>query len=176
MISLRVKNIRGVTVLELAVVVVIILILATMLLPISAGIRARADEASCAANLKNLYIGASAYLDSKGSWPQISNSLIKADPQTYAQQWVAALLPFGITHVTWICPSIQRLRGEPISGIDDPSTYRVDYIGMAFDEKQTSPKPANPFPWFIEIAGMHDRGNLIILSNGTMSSLSDMSH
>lgn len=166
---------RGMTVLELAVVMVIIAILASMLLPITAGMRTRAEEARCIANLKNLYIGAAGYLQANGEWPQIPNTLIKEDPQGYAKKWVSALSPYGIPHQTWICPTIQRQRGQPISSIEEEGTYRVDYIGMAFDEKPSSPYPPNPFPWFVEVAGFHGRGNLLILSDGSTTSVADMS-
>ena len=167
------KN-RGFTVLELAVVVVIIGILACMLLPVVARVRARADETTCIANLKNLYVGAAGYLQANEAWPQIPNALLKEDPQSYAKKWVTALSAYGIPHKSWICPTIQRERHESMSSIEDDATYRVDYIGMAFDEKPISPKPEKPFPWFVEVAGFHGRGNLIILSNGTTTSLSDM--
>lgn len=169
------KN-RGMTVLELAVVLVIIAILASMILPLTAGIKARAEEAKCIANLKNLYVGASGYLQANGSWPQIPNTLIKDDPKGYARKWVATLSAYGISHATWICPTIQRQRGESMATIEDDATYRVDYIGMAFDEKPTSPYPKNPFPWFVEMAGFHGRGNLFILSDGSTTSLKDMTH
>ena len=172
--TLRLRKNRGVTVLELAVVIVIIGILACMLLPVAARIQSRADEATCIANLKNLFVGAAGYLHDKESWPQIPNTLLKDDPKGYAKQWVAALSRYGIPHKAWICPAIQRERHEPMSTIEDDETYRVDYIGMAFDDRPTSPKPENPFPWFVESAGFHGRGNLIILSDGNTTSLNDM--
>ena len=167
---------RGMTVLELAVVLVIIAILATMLLPLTAAMKARADEARCIANLKNLFVGASGYLQANGSWPQIPNTLIKDDPKGYAKKWVAVLSTYGISHATWICPTIQRQRREPMSSIEEDEKYRVDYVAMAFDEKPTSPYPKNPFPWFVEMAGFHGRGNLFILSDGSTTSLADMTH
>lgn len=165
----------GVTVLELAVVVVIIGILASMLLPIFGGIQERALEATCFANLKNLYVGAASYLHANGSWPQIPNTLLASDPKSYAHRWVDVLKPYGIPHQTWICPTIQRKFAQPMSTIDDNDHYRVDYLGMAFDEKPSSPYPEKPFPWFVEQAGFHGRGNLMILSNGTTTTLADMS-
>lgn len=164
------------TVLELAVVLVIIAILASILLPMTAGMRARAQEATCIANLKNLYVGASGYLQANGSWPQIPNALIKDDPKEYAKKWVSVLSPYGIAHATWICPTIQRARGESMSSIEDDATYRVDYAAMAFDDRPTSPYPNNPFPWFVEMSGFHGRGNLFILSDGSTTSLADMTH
>jgi prepilin-type N-terminal cleavage/methylation domain-containing protein len=164
----------GMTILELAVVIVIIAILASMLLPIVSSFNSRAEEARCLANLRNLYLGASGYLQANNSWPQIANDLLISDPKKYAKLWVAALSPFGIPHTAWICPTIQRSLGLPLSEIDKDENYRVDYIGVAFDDQPASPHPEDPYPWFVEKAGFHGRGNLLILSNGTTTSLADL--
>ena len=170
-----VSRASGFTLLELAVVMVIIAILASMLLPILSSFNSRAEEARCLANLRNLYVGASACLQANGSWPQIPNDLIVSDPKTYAKMWVAELTPFGIPHTTWICPSVQRSLGIPLSEIEKDENYRVDYIGVSFDDKPSSPYPEEAYPWFIEKAGFHGRGNLLIMSNGSTVSLADLS-
>ena len=162
------------TLLELAVVMVIIAILASMLLPIVSSFNSRAEEARCLANLRSLYVGASSYLQGNSSWPQIPNDLIVSDSKAYAKQWVTALTPYGISHQTWICPSVQRSLGTPISEIEKDENYRVDYIGISFDDNPSSPYPEEAYPWFIEKAGFHGRGNLLILSNGTTVSLADL--
>ena len=165
----------GMTILELAVVIVIIAILASMLLPFLSSYQSRAEEGKCLANLRNLYVGASGYVQSNGSWPQVPNDIIVSDAKTYGKMWVTALAPFGIPHTTWICPSVQRSLGLPISTIEEDQSYRVDYIGVSFDDKPSSPYPEDAYPWFIEKAGFHGRGNLLILSNGSTTSLADLS-
>lgn len=168
------RRLSGMTILELAVVVVIIFILTSMLLPAFSRLRARANEATCVANLKNLYVGASGYIQTNSSWPQIPNTLVAKDPVKYAKTWVAALAPFGISHLTWICPTVQSEAGQPMSSIENDEGYRVDYVGMAFDDNPISPYPEKAFPWFVEMSGFHGRGNLLILSNGNVKSLADM--
>lgn len=163
------------TLLELAVVVVIIAIIASMLFPLYGKMRARSNEAKCFANLRALYVGASGYLQANGSWPQISNELIVSEKAKYAKQWVAVLLPYGVPHVTWICPTVQQGTGLPISSIAEEENYRIDYIGVSFDDQPSSPFPDNPYPWFIEKAGFHGRGNLLVLSDGTTTTLADLS-
>jgi type II secretory pathway pseudopilin PulG len=163
------------TILELAVVIVIIAILASLTLPIMSSFNARADEAKCLANLRNLYLGASGYMQLNGSWPQISNDLIATDPKTYSKLWVTALTPHGIPHQAWICPTIQRDTGIAMSEIDKEANYRVDYLGVSFDDHPSSPYPETAYPWFIEMAGFHGRGNLLIMSDGSTTSLSDLS-
>ena len=166
---------RGMTILELAVVIVIIFIVASMLFPAFSSFQARTSEARCTTNLKNLFVGASGYVQTNASWPQIPNTLIGKDDKTYAKLWVAVLKPYGVPHESWICPTIQRNLGLPMSSVTQDENYRVDYIGIAFDDKPSSPYPENAFPWFVEKAGFHGRGNLLILSNGTTTSLMDLS-
>ena len=164
------------TVLELAVVIVIIGIIASMLIPVVAKFQARADEAKCRQNLRTLFIAAAGYVHDNGSWPQIPNTLIGKDDKAYAKQWVAALAPYGVLHQSWICPAIQRSLGLPLSSIEQDENYRIDYVGVAFDDKASSPYPESAFPWFVEKAGFHGRGNLLILSNGTTTALLDLVH
>jgi type II secretory pathway pseudopilin PulG len=162
------------TILELAVVLIIVLILASMLLPLYTSYQGRMEETRCLANLKSLYVGASGYLLQNKSWPQIPNKLIIDDPKTYAKSWVATLAPHGIAHSSWICPTVQSKLQLPMDAISKDEHYRVDYIAAAFDEDENSPRRDPKFPWFVEKAGFHARGNVIILADGTTTALSDV--
>lgn len=170
----RLPRNTGMTILEVAVVMVIIAIIASMLLPFLGSARSRAEEARCHANLRNLFVGASGYMQANGSWPQIPNALILSDQKEYARMWVAALKPYGIPYVTWICPTIQGALATPIATDDQDENYRVDYIGVSFDEEPSSPYPDIPYPWFVEKSGAHGRGNLFILSDGSTKSIEDL--
>jgi type II secretory pathway pseudopilin PulG len=161
------------TILELSVVIVIILILASILLPAYSALAARTDEARCLANLKTLYVAASGYLQSSNSWPQISGDLITTDPTTYATTWVTTLQPYGAPHTSWICPALQRQLGFPIEQIDLPANYRIDYSPTLFSSNAMTPRLVDGHPWFMEKMGIHSRGNLMILANGTAASLAD---
>jgi prepilin-type N-terminal cleavage/methylation domain-containing protein len=162
------------TVLELMVVIVIIAILASMLLPLLSSFTARADEARCIANLKNLYVAASGFLQANSTWPQIPVKLLTDDPPTYAKSWVSALKPYGAPHSSWICPTLQRSFGKPMDSIDEDANYRVDFIAAPFSDNPAAPWQDANHPWFIEKAGVHPRGNLLILTNGTTTSLVDL--
>ena len=162
------------TILELMVVVVIIMILASMLVPMYGSIMARADEGRCLANLRSLYVAASGYLQAANSWPQIPVSMIDSDYHGYARAWVDALTPYGAPHTTWLCPTIQRTLGIPIEAIDKTENYRIDFIATPFDDNPGSPRLNPTHPWFMEKAGVHSRGNLLILANGTSTSLLDL--
>ncbi|MEI7822313.1 MAG: type II secretion system protein [Verrucomicrobiota bacterium] len=165
---------KGMTLLELMTVVIIISILAVMLMPIYSSVTASADEARCVANLKNLYVAASGYLQAAGSWPQVQVSLLTSDPKTYARSWVDALTPFGAPHKVWICPALQRTMGYSIDAIDKDENYRIDFIATPFDENPVSPMRSSGHPWFLEKSAQHPRGNLIVLSNGSVTSMKDL--
>jgi len=62
---------RAFTLLELLIVVVIIGILAALMFPAFAALRARAQRVQCTSNLRNLYLAAEVFLQHNGSWPQI---------------------------------------------------------------------------------------------------------
>lgn len=165
---------RAFTLLEIMVVVVIIGILASMLLPLFRSFSARADEARCLANLRTLYVAASGYLQADGAWPQIPAKLFVDEPKTYARSWVTALAPYGAAHSTWICPTLHRSFAISMDALEKDENYRIDFLATPFDENPAAPR-ANPnHPWFIEKAGVHPRGNLLILANGTTTSLLDL--
>ena len=165
---------RAFTIMEVLVVVVIIAILASMLVPLYGSMMARADEARCLANLRNLYLGASGYLQTNGIWPQIPVNQMVDEPKTYARAWVTALKPHGTSHATWICPTIQRSFGISIDALEEEQNYRIDFIATPFGDNPAAPWAAPTHPWFLEKSGVHSRGNLVILANGTTSSLKDL--
>ena len=162
------------TLLELAVVIVIIAILASMLLPAYSGYLSRMEAAKCIANLRSLYVAASGHLLAHSSWPQVPSKMLTEEPVNYAKSWVKALAPFGATHPTWICPTIQHKIGVSMEALEEDENYRIDYIGTPYDDKPGSPHRTPRYPWFLEKAGLHGRGNLMILEDGTTTSLGDL--
>lgn len=162
------------TILELAVVIVIIAILASMLLPFYGAMTARADEGKCLANIRGLHVAASSYLNSNGSWPQIPIQMSVDNPRAYARQWVEALTPFGAPHPSWICPTLQRNLGIPFSAIEEEEHYRIDFLPSSFDSDPATPRRAGGYPWFMEKTAEHPRGQLIILADGTTTALLDI--
>ncbi|HEY1582985.1 MAG TPA: prepilin-type N-terminal cleavage/methylation domain-containing protein, partial [Chthoniobacterales bacterium] len=124
------------TLLELLIVLVIIAILGTMLIPVYSGMRTRAQRVQCIANLHSLYLAADVFLQRNGGWPQIKHSSTDTGDADFANAWIDALAPFGPTRQTWICPTIQEIRGNPPYQL--PQEARLDYIPMNFDDKPTT--------------------------------------
>ncbi len=160
----------GFTLLELLTVMCVIAILAVMLLPALGALRSRAEAAACMANMRNLYVGASAYLQQYGHWPQIAAS--PTDSTAHDEQWIEALLPLGVDRNTWVCPTTQRLMGNP--PVDNPQAPRADYVAFPFDSKPGTPYRWANMPWFVEKGNSHGNGSLLIFMNGSTKSLKDI--
>ena len=160
------------TLLELVIALVIVAILATMLLPVYAGMRARAQRVQCLANLRNLYLATDLYIQRNGSWPQIVRGSSDTDDVDFANAWIAALAPFGPTRQTWICPAIEEILQNP--DYNNSANARLDYFPMSFDDKPTTPHQWPRQPWFVETANVHGHGNLIIFTDGSAGQTDDL--
>jgi prepilin-type N-terminal cleavage/methylation domain-containing protein len=160
------------TLLELLTVIVIIAILAVLLIPAVAGVRSRIEKASCIANLRGLYGAANSYTQQYGHWPQISTTLLKSKSREYDKQWIAMLQPYGLSEKNWICPSTQRLMGSP--DVTKPELTRSDYLAMPFDDKPMTPYRWSNQPWFVERGAPHGSGNFVILTNGRVVDLKEL--
>jgi prepilin-type N-terminal cleavage/methylation domain-containing protein len=160
---------RAFTLLELAIAVAIVAILAGLTFAAVAKLRARAQRITCMANLRSLSTAANLYVQEHGSWPQIPVGDANTATEEYSEAWITALAPFGPTRKTWICPRIQNLLQNP--DYSSPETARIDYIATPFDDKPTSPHEWPRQPWFVETGDVHENGNLIIFTDGTISDL-----
>ena len=162
------KN-QGFTLLELVTSILIIAILFTIGAALFSDMRVRADKIKCMANLRGLYAGTELYCQENGQWPQIETETLESDELYYCQQWIAALKPYGLTQINWICPTHQRMINDP--DLHEPKNLRVDYLAMPFDDKLLTPHLWPKQPWFIERFNEHAGGNLIIYTNGQVESL-----
>jgi prepilin-type N-terminal cleavage/methylation domain-containing protein len=160
---------RAFTVLELLIVIVVITILATLMTPVISTLRSRAQRAQCTANLHSLYVGANLFVQQNNSWPQIPRGAAGTPSIDFANAWIAALEPFGISRKSWICPTIQELMRGP--DYSRPENARIDYMPMPFDDKPTTPHQWPRQPWFVEAGDVHGNGNLIIFTDGSVSDL-----
>lgn len=84
---------RGVafTLLELLIVLAVVAILTTMLFPVYAGVRKRAQRVQSVGNLHGLYVAADLFLQRNGSWPQISRGISDTGEADFAGAWIVAL-------------------------------------------------------------------------------------
>jgi prepilin-type N-terminal cleavage/methylation domain-containing protein len=166
--SLR-RTRAGFTLLELATVILVIAILATLLIPALEQVKERVEKVNCTNNIRQLYTGASSYMQEYGHWPQVNPALLQQPNHAYDEAWIEDFLPFAIDRGTWICPTIQRQLGAP--DYTQKENYRTDYLAMPFDGKPRTPYQWPTAPWFVERGNVHGNGNLVIQSNGAVVEL-----
>jgi type II secretory pathway pseudopilin PulG len=158
---------------ELMTVLVIISILIALTVPVYVGLRGKAERGGCISNLKNLFSGASAYLDDQGHWPQVPPTKI-GEPE-FAAAWIRALEPYHISEDNWLCPSLQRKFGKTSSSSAPlEKRARIDYFATPFDAEPTSPRRWTTQPWFVETADSHGDGNLLVFPDGRVKSLTEV--
>ena len=151
---------------------VILVILGTMLFPATRGVVSRLEQSRCTANLRNLHLGMTSYLtDHDRVWPQIDITLSQTEPEKFAGAWVDTLDDYGVTPEVWICPTIQKLFGNPDFRGEDA---RIDYMGNQYRPQRNAPYEFPTDPWFLETGNVHGHGNLIIYADGSVHALDDI--
>jgi prepilin-type N-terminal cleavage/methylation domain-containing protein/prepilin-type processing-associated H-X9-DG protein len=87
---------RGVTLIEVLVVLVILGLLLALLLPAVQNIRATANRMSCASNLRQIGVACHAYHDDHCSFPRGYKAWVNSDPlaTTPGWGWATYLLPY----------------------------------------------------------------------------------
>jgi prepilin-type N-terminal cleavage/methylation domain-containing protein len=164
-------QLRAFTLLELLSVIVIIAILAVLAIPAFDTVKLRLEKVHCISNLKSLYVAANTYVQDNHHWPQINPMLVKSAPNEYAKGWIDALTPYHVAKQSWICPTMQRVFGNP--DYLKPGAERVDYFATPFDTLAFTPHKWNSQPWFAERGDMHGNGNLLIMSDGSIHELKE---
>lgn len=163
-------RLRGFSLLEVMTVLVIVAIVVTMIIPLVRGLQSKAERANCTANLRTLYVAADAFVQQQGYWPQIP----PADTYgaEHALAWIAALEPYSVGRVNWICPSVQRQLRNPDYSRNENA--RIDYLATPFDTGSRSPYKWPTQPWFIERGDVHGEGQMLIFANGQIKSLREV--
>ena len=158
------------TLLEIMTVLIVISILAVILAPLAPGLQARAQKAKCIGNLRSLEVAANLYVQDNHHWPQISGN--GSQDKVVAQAWIAALAPYGLSQINWVCPTIQQALHSP--DLTQSSNTRVDYMAMPFGTKPNAPFQYAKQPWFIESADVHGNGQEIIFPDGHIEEADDI--
>ena len=158
------------TLLELMTVLIVIAILAVMLAPLVPNLQARAQKAKCLGNLRSLHVAANLYVQDNQHWPQISGN--GTQDATVAKAWIAALNPYGLSQVNWVCPTIQQALRSP--DLSQPDNVRVDYMAMPFGTKPRSPFQHPRQPWFIEAGDVHGNGQEVVFPDGHIEEAGDI--
>ena len=144
-------------------------ILITLIIPAFEQVRMRMDQVNCTNNLRQLYVGATIYIQDNGHWPQVDPGLLRTGMRAYDEAWIEDFIPYKVGRGSWICPTLQRDLGGPDFTVKE--NYRADYVAMPFDSKRMTPFKWPNSPWFAERGNVHGNGNLVILGNGSVTPL-----
>ena len=154
---------RGLTILELLLVVSILLILASVVYPSYKYFQRKAEDAACMSNMRAIHAGFSTYLhDHAFVWPQNPSNKKGGganEDSDDAKWWYEQLKDYGPTRETWLCPSERHGFAED----NDKDHYDSTYVPTNFDDTPNRCYEWARQPWAVERGGFHDNGqaNLI---------------
>src|SRR5690349_21250410 len=101
----RQKWLRGFTLIELLVVIAIIAILAAILFPVFAQARAKARQAACLSNCKQIGLGLMMYVqDYDETYPCINRGYITGNTTAFYMMWTAQIQPYLKNSAIFECP------------------------------------------------------------------------
>jgi competence protein ComGC len=160
---------QGLTVMELFVVIVIIVVLASLTIPAMGFFKRRAQDAGCMSNLRSLHASFSAYmLDHERLWPQVPDSIANDDNvddenDRLAEFWIRTLEPYGAHRDTWLCPSERATFAEDF----DEKRFDASYIVTQFED---TPDVAYRWqqPWLVERGGFHSSEANMVMPDGSL--------
>jgi prepilin-type N-terminal cleavage/methylation domain-containing protein/prepilin-type processing-associated H-X9-DG protein len=97
---------KGFTLIELLVVIAIIAILAAILFPVFARARAKAMQAACLSNVKQIMLAANAYTtDYDGRYPPPGGTFLSWTQGQNSADMETLLAPYMKNMQIWVCPS-----------------------------------------------------------------------
>lgn len=106
-------GLRGFTLIELLVVIAIIAILAAMLMPVFAQARARARDAKCVSNLRQVGLANRLYMDDNRG--RFSPWMAVTYPGDWNSGWLNLLQSYSKTRLLGRCPSMKSKSADVIS-------------------------------------------------------------
>ena len=117
---------KGFTLIELLVVIAIIAILAAILFPVFAQARAKARQAACLSNMKQIGTGVTMYIqDYDENYPVDSTAFAPADdPQTWAS-WMQEVQPYIKNTQVFFCPDAKREDTVTVAGTGGSATGAI---------------------------------------------------
>jgi prepilin-type N-terminal cleavage/methylation domain-containing protein/prepilin-type processing-associated H-X9-DG protein len=99
---------RGFTLIELLVVIAIIAILASILFPVFSRARAKARQASCLSNTKQLLLAFEMYAQDYDEMFPIATTVWAPQPDTVGETWDTGVLPYTRNQDILICPDSRQ--------------------------------------------------------------------
>lgn len=159
--------IQALSLLEVLVVAAIVLLLATLLVPISDVFKKRAEKVKCISHMRTLHSSFVAYVGDKGSWPQLPvENGDNWDESDFYQFWIESLEPYGAAADTWLCPSDKVYLELKQSEIEKGRFFGT-YVPTNFDVGAGTPFRWNQ-PWLLERGDFHGKGAHMLMPDGSV--------
>jgi len=153
---------RGVTIIEILLVVCLVAILMALSFPVLEKIKPFAERVYCTNNLKNLYFAFSGYATE--GWPQVPKS-IKLGSKEEQSWWLEKTeKELGLNKNSWQCLTIRR----QFSSAPENDRPLIHYLPTPFSKEPNRANKSAQMPWFVEIGNAHGQGNLLVRQNGTV--------
>ncbi|MFT5470995.1 MAG: prepilin-type N-terminal cleavage/methylation domain-containing protein [Verrucomicrobiales bacterium] len=162
------RNKKGFTILEMMVTISIMTILASTIALSWASLRSRAERVGCTFHLQALYVCFDAYCTDNGHWPQVPDD-VGEEGHEFFNVFMKELIPYGGDRSVWICPRERRAG----TSHETDKKFTGSYIPTQFDARADTPWMWNQ-PWLIERVDNHEVGQLMILPDGTIQTLSEL--
>jgi len=119
------RSVRGFTLIELLVVIAIIAILAAILFPVFSQARAKAYQATCTNNTRQIAMAVAMYVQDHDEI--LPYSIIEDTPPSYQLFWWGAIQPYHKSWQLYRCPGDQQtIRSRPWWGAALPPAPLVD--------------------------------------------------
>ena len=156
------------TVLELLITVGVIVIVSTMIFPISQRLKQRSQQVKCMSHMRTIHSSFTGYISDKGEWPQLPPEEEDWDENKFFRFWVTALEPYGANKDLWLCPSdnIYQQMWKERKKIKDQ--YFGSYVPTPFDDNPGTPFRWNQ-PWLIERGDFHGKGGHMLMPDGSIN-------
>ena len=156
---------QAVTLLELLVSVALIILVATLAVPISDSFRRAAKKAKCLSHMRTVHAGFAAHIEDKGRWPQMEENEFDLTDDKFFGCWIRSLEPYGVAPEAWICPSDRN-----VALLDDETAREAygSYVPTQFDASAATPFRWNQ-PWLMERGDLHGKGAHIVMPDGSIT-------
>jgi prepilin-type N-terminal cleavage/methylation domain-containing protein len=164
----RRSAVRGLTLVELMVVIAIISVLLMMVLSFSwKKILHRSERLGCESNLKSFFTALNAYQNDYGHWPQIPEEKFEyGTSEDYHEWWFEILKEYDIGEERWLCPTDRRERRaqeKPEDRDRYESSYGITNFGPGPNTARQWPQP-----WVHEMTNFHGDGALLLMPDGSI--------
>jgi len=164
-------GLKGISLLEVLVVVAVVSLLAGMVVVITDKLKQRAEKVVCINQMRTLHSSFVAYVEDVGHWPQLPEDLAGFDSNDFYQFWVKELDPYGASQVTWLCPTHKRkLAPQMRAAAAKPGggeLFYGSYAPTVFDKRANTPFRWNQ-PWIIERGDFHGSGAHMLMPDGSI--------